>query len=89
MLIEIPVPTGELFDKITIQLNPAYYPGKTFVITTKNNRPENCYIQSARLNGKPWNSYQVPHEVFTKGGTLELDLGPKPNLEWGTGVATF
>jgi predicted alpha-1,2-mannosidase len=81
--------TAPLFDKITIQLNPAYYPGKTFVITTKNNRPENCYIQSARLNGKPWNSYQVPHEVFTKGGTLELDLGPKPNLEWGTGVATF
>jgi len=75
--------TAPLFDKITIQLNPAYHPGKTFVITTKNNRPENIYIQSARLNGQPWNSFQLPHDLFARGGTLELELGPQPNLSWG------
>jgi len=75
--------TAPLFDKITIQLNPAYHPGKTFVITTKNNRPENIYIQSARLNGQPWKLFQLPHEIFAQGGTLELELGPQPNPSWG------
>ena len=75
--------TAPVFDKVTIQLNPDYYPGKTFVITTKNNTPENFYIQSASLNGKPWNSFQLPHGTFTQGGTLELVLGPKPNEQWG------
>jgi len=75
--------TASVFEKISINLNPAYYPGKTFTITTRNSGPENCYIQSARLNGKPWNSYQLPHSNFTKGGTLELLLGSKPNLAWG------
>jgi predicted alpha-1,2-mannosidase len=75
--------TAPVFDRITIQLNPAYHPGRTFVITTKNNRPENCYIQAARLNGEPWISYQLPHGIFSNGGILELDLGPKPNEAWG------
>jgi predicted alpha-1,2-mannosidase len=76
--------TAPDFDKVTIHLNPGYYPGKTFVITTTNNRPENCYIQSAKLNGQPWNSYQLAHDILTKGGTLELELGPQPNKAWGT-----
>ena len=74
--------TAPLFDKVTIHLNPAYHARKTFVITTKNNRPQNGYIQSARLNGKPWKSFQLPHEAFAKGGTLELDLGAEPS-RWG------
>ncbi len=75
--------TAPLFDKVTIQLNPAYHAGKAFVITTKNNSPENCYIQSARLNDRPWNSYRLPHEALVEGGALELDLGPLPNKAWG------
>ena len=75
--------TAPLFDKISIRLNPAYHPGKTFVITTKNNRPEHCYIQSAHLNGQPWSSFQIPHSMFANGGTLELELGPRPNESWG------
>jgi putative alpha-1,2-mannosidase len=75
--------TAPLFDKVTIRLHPGYYPGKSFVITTKNNAPENCYIQSASLNGKPWSSFQLPHGIFTQGGTLELVLGPQPNMAWG------
>lgn len=75
--------TAPVFDKVTIRLNPDYHPGGSFTIVTKNNRPENIYIQSARLNGEPWRSFQVPHEVFAKGGTLELDLGPQPARDWG------
>ena len=75
--------TAPIFDKVTIRLNPAYHPGGTFTITTQNNRPGNCYIKSASLNGKPWNSYQIPHAMFAKGGTLDLVLDPEPQ-SWGT-----
>lgn len=75
--------TAPVFDKITIHLNSAFHPGGKFVITARNNGPDNCYIQSARLNGKPWNSFQMPHDVFVSGGSLELDLGPRPNKSWG------
>jgi len=77
--------TAPLFDKVTIQLDTAYCVGKTFVISTKNNRPENVYIQSARWNGQPWDSFQISHEMIAKGGTLELDLGPEPKTTWGGG----
>lgn len=74
--------TAPVFDKVTIRLNPAYHSGKTFVITTKHNRPENGYILSARLNGQPWDSFQLPHALLAAGGTLELELGPQPG-SWG------
>ena len=75
--------TTPIFDKITIQLDSNYYDGEEFVITCKNQSPENRYIQSAKLNGKDYNPFQLPHEVFAKGGTLELVLGSEPNKKWG------
>jgi putative alpha-1,2-mannosidase len=71
------------FDEITIQLDPHYYPGKTFTIRTHDNTPDNIYIQRAELNGKTLDTFQFPHTDFAKGGTLELWLGPVPNREWG------
>jgi putative alpha-1,2-mannosidase len=59
-------------------LDPRYYSGKTFVITTKNNRYEHPYIQSVVLNGKPLKGYRFPQAELKKGGTLELVLGPEP-----------
>ena len=70
--------TSPIFDKVTIQLNPAYYKGKTFEIKTYNNSKENCYIQRAMLNGQPHNNVQIDHDVFAKGGVLELWLGEQP-----------
>jgi len=75
--------TAPLFDRIVIHLNPKYAKGKTFEIITRNNSPANSFIQSARLNGKPWNSFQLPHDAVLNGGVLELDLGPHPNKSWG------
>lgn len=72
-----------IFDKVTIKLDPNYYPGKQFEIITKNNSKENIYIQSATLNGetleKPW----FYHRELVKGGNLILEMGPKPNKTWG------
>ena len=76
--------TSPVFDKIVLHLNPDYYPGKTFSITTKNNSRDNMYIQSARLNGQNWNRCWFKHSVFANGGDLELHLGPQPNMNWGS-----
>lgn len=75
--------TSPIFDRITIQLDERYYPGKKFVIEVKNNSEKNVYIQSARLNGNPLNKYYFPHTEFVKGGVLEIELGPEPNKQWG------
>lgn len=75
--------TTPLFDKITIALDEQYYPGKQFVVETRNNSPENVYIQSATLNGKPYNSFKLLHSELVKGGSLILELGKTPNKSWG------
>ena len=71
--------TSPVFDKVTILLNQKYFKGKRFVITAKNNSASNCYIQSARLNGKPLNQFWFPHTNLANGGRLDLILGPKPS----------
>lgn len=75
--------TSPLFDEISIHLNNDYYPGKQFIIKTLNNRPDHIYIQSALLNNTSWEHCWFYHDEFAKGGTLELELGEKPNKEWG------
>lgn len=73
-----------VFDTISIQLDSKYASGKRFTIIAKNNSIQNKYIQSAKLNGKQYNKSWFSHEVLAKGGTLELVLGPQPNVNWGT-----
>lgn len=63
-----------LFDKVTIQLNNQYYKGKEFVIETKNNSKENCYVDQYRLNGKPVQGIRIPFETVTAGGRLEMNM---------------
>ncbi len=75
--------TAPVFDEITITLDPKYYQGKEFKITTKNNSAENMYIQSASLNGQNLETYWFTHTEYQKGGQLNLVLGPKPNKDWG------
>ncbi|KAH8666296.1 glycoside hydrolase family 92 protein [Xylariales sp. PMI_506] len=41
------------------------------------------YIQSARLNGKPYTKNWITHDFFLRGGLLELVLG-KTESDWGT-----
>jgi len=75
--------TSPVFDKITITLDPAYYRGKQFVITTHNNSDANVYIQRAALNGKPLDRFWFTHQDYAQGGTLDLWLGDQPNKDWG------
>lgn len=73
--------SSPIFEKVTIQLNQDYYPGKSFTITSKNNTAENIYIQSVSLNGKKLTIPQVDFKQIVKGGTLEYELGNQPNKD--------
>lgn len=65
-----------LFDKVTIKLNPKYYPGKEFIIQTTGakGRNPNAYVQSYVLNGQPVEGVHIPFEAVAKGGTLEVRM---------------
>jgi len=76
--------SSPLFDRAVLHLDSHYYGGKDFVIEAHHNSPENVYIQSARLNGQPLNRAWIYHSEIIAGGTLEFELGPQPNPEWGT-----
>ena len=72
-----------LFEKIKIDLGKHFGRGKQFIIKASNTSRENKYIQSAKLNGKKLNSFKFPAKELLKGGTLELEMGNRPNKNWG------
>lgn len=69
--------TSPSFDKTVFKVA-----GGTFTIAAKNNSAKNIYIQSARLNGKPYNKCYIDYSQVVTGGYLELVMGPKPS-QWG------
>ena len=75
--------TSPIFDRVEISLDKRYYDGDKIVIDVKNNSEENVYIQNVLWNGKPHNSFRIPHKELIKGGTLTIELGNKPNKKWG------
>ena len=56
---------------------------KRATIRNVNFAPDNIYIQSAKLNGKPYTKNWISHAFFASGGLLELTLG-KHESDWGT-----
>jgi len=70
-----------LFTKSTIDLQN----GKQFTVVANNSSVVNKYIQRAKLNGQVINTPWFTHQQLMDGGTLELEMGPKPNKRWGTG----
>jgi predicted alpha-1,2-mannosidase len=73
-----------IFEKVTIQLDPTYYKGKTFTIIAKGTSNANRYVQSAQLDGKPLARAWFNHSDLVDGGSLVLQMGSKPNLRWGS-----
>jgi putative alpha-1,2-mannosidase len=76
--------TSPVFDRVSLRLDPKYYPGGTFTVRARDNSPANLYIQSATLNGQPLNRAWVRHAEVVAGGTLEFTMGPKPNPAWAS-----
>jgi predicted alpha-1,2-mannosidase len=75
-----------LFDRIEIKLHQDYYTGKNILIETRNNGPENRYVQEVMLNGQPLDNSWFFRKDLMNGGRLTLTMGPDPNEEWGVGV---
>jgi hypothetical protein len=48
-----------------------------------NNGADTYYVQSATLNGKPYQSCHIPNSEIFKGGKLVLEMGTEPNENWG------
>jgi len=67
-----------VFDKATIHLAN----GKDFTIVTKENGPQKFYIDSATLNGEPWNKVFISHDQLVSGGQLVFNMTSFPNYHW-------
>ena len=72
-----------LFEKAVIDLGGRYGRGRTFTIEARHTSRENVYVQKASLNGKALNRFWFQAADLLKGGSLILEMGPKPNIHWG------
>ncbi len=68
-----------LFEKATINIDAT----TKFVVQTKNASAANFYIQSATLDGKPYQKSYLQHVDVIKGSKLIFTMGPRPNHAWG------
>ncbi|WP_242202182.1 GH92 family glycosyl hydrolase [Aestuariivivens insulae] len=68
-----------IFEKASINITN----GKTFTVEAENVSNKNKYIQSATLNGAPFNQTFISHKQIIEGGTLHFVMGEQPNENWG------
>ena len=73
------------FKKVQIKLAD----GKTFTVRADNVSQQNKYIQSAKLNGKPFDRAWIKHSEIVQGGRLEFTMGDRPNKEWADDPSVF
>jgi len=73
--------TSPIFSEVVIHPDSKIYQGKPFIIKANNLSKENYYIQSATLNGKPFNRSWISHEEIVQGGKLVYEMGPKPDKQ--------
>jgi predicted alpha-1,2-mannosidase len=52
--------------------------GKTFTVIAHDNSEENKYIQSIKLNGKPYSLPFIDYKDIKAGARLEFEMGPDP-----------
>lgn len=69
-----------IFAKSVIRLGK----GKKFTVIANHVSAQNKYIQSAQLNGRPLNKPWFRQSDIANGGTLILQMGDKPNTQWGS-----
>ncbi|MEA3478373.1 MAG: GH92 family glycosyl hydrolase [Bacteroidota bacterium] len=72
-----------LFEEATLKLGE-WFNNKEFTIKAEGVSSENVYIQSANLNGEPYELSWIKHDDIIEGGILVFKMGPVPNKKWGT-----
>lgn len=73
------------FRRMTLNLEN----GRRFIIMAPDTSPENIYVQSVRLNGKPYDRNYLTHSDIMAGGIMEFVMGPEPNRQWGSGESSI
>ena len=56
--------------------------GKTFTVLAPTISEENIYIQSVKLDGKPYDKSYITHEQIMNGSVFEFEMGNKPGAVW-------
>jgi putative alpha-1,2-mannosidase len=59
--------------------------GREFTIEAPGTSPENKYIRSATLNGRPLDRCYITHAEIVAGGTLSFQMADTPNRAWASG----
>ena len=68
------------FDKVTVNLDN----GKQFKVQAKNLTPQNCYVKSVKLNGKPLERSYITFDEVYEGGELVFTMTSTPDSPWAT-----
>jgi putative alpha-1,2-mannosidase len=55
---------------------------KKFTVLAHHVSNDNIYIQSVKLNGKPYRHSYITHQQIMEGCTLELEMGNAPGKVW-------
>jgi hypothetical protein len=71
-----------LYTQATIHLEN----GSDVVINAPDNGTHDVYVQSLRIDGKPYHSTSIPTSTLTAGATLDFAMGSTPS-DWGSGAA--
>lgn len=66
--------TTPVFDKVTLHLDPKFYPQGDITIETDRTSPSQLYIKSMTLGGKKLNGYRISHKQLMEGKTLRMSL---------------
>ena len=61
--------------------------GKVVEIKAPKVSDKNRYVQSVRINGKPYSKLYITHSQLTEGCVIEFEMGPKPNKKRGLALA--
>jgi alpha-1,2-mannosidase, putative len=58
--------------------------GPTITVTAPQASDENIYVQSVRVNGRPYSRSWLPESLVNQGGEVVVNVGPRPNTSWAT-----
>ncbi len=72
------------FDLARVQLGG----GHTLTVIARNNSAQNVYVQSLKVNGRPWRQAWIRHDDIAGGATLEFVMGDTPS-SWGSGAGAL
>ncbi|MDH5825006.1 GH92 family glycosyl hydrolase [Luteimonas sp. RD2P54] len=69
------------FDRVEVRLGN----GRTLRVIAHGNGPGNVYVQSLKIDGRPWDRAWLRHDDIADGATLEFVMGGAPST-WGSGA---